>query len=633
MIPQPLIPNRSGSSSRREGRRRFRRRDLPLLLVIITVVMLAGLRWVGLPPVIRDTVLRRWNRDRRYVVQIDAIRFRFPFGVYLDRVHLYRRGAIGPPLLEAERVALRMYPGPWRHGRSGIRDIVIENGVIRRIPRAPDAPVYPIPWRLPDGEYCQVEFRNIDLTGLKIARGTVTCRVDGDRLWLDEGLVILEPDETAGKLRVEGYLHLPQRRYSGTVAGTFNPSHLIPVAEAWSVQAYHWLERLALNHDLPETKLKVGGVVGPPQHTFASDITVRGTDFRYRDIPIVALVGEGVYRYDERQSRLDVRRVVGRTEHGSIMGRLDCDFRGGRVGLDFTGATAPVIPADLAGVSVPERLREFQFAGDTQWKIRGMVSYRGEGTTDLRMQCLGEQVAFRDLGAGRVDLEARYHDGIFDIHGIQAAIFDGAVHGGMAIETPTEDETPTVRFELMLDRLDFRKLITAAIPESNPAFYEGLFSMNIKGTGKVTTNWPSFLEAAGQMRIREGRLFRLPLFGGLSQIMSRLIPGLDVVLMQTRANADFAIGGNRLDIADGRIQGEVFHVEGHGVYTFGEALNFQVQLKLMRDSTLLGSAVRTLTFPLSKLFEFRLSGTLDKPRWYPINFSGDLLRRIRDLLD
>jgi hypothetical protein len=38
--------------------------------------------------------------------------------------------------------------------------------------------------------------------------------------------------------------------------------------------------------------------------------------------------------------------------------------------------------------------------------------------------------------------------------------------------------------------------------------------------------------------------------------------------------------------------------------------------------------LRTLTYPISKLFEFKLAGTVSEPQWYPVNFSSDLLERI-----
>jgi hypothetical protein len=57
-------------------------------------------------------------------------------------------------------------------------------------------------------------------------------------------------------------------------------------------------------------------------------------------------------------------------------------------------------------------------------------------------------------------------------------------------------------------------------------------------------------------------------------------------------------------------------------------MDFHVRVKLMKDNNVVARLVRVLTFPISKLFEFRLRGTLDDPHWYPVNFSGDLLEKI-----
>ena len=48
----------------------------------------------------------------------------------------------------------------------------------------------------------------------------------------------------------------------------------------------------------------------------------------------------------------------------------------------------------------------------------------------------------------------------------------------------------------------------------------------------------------------------------------------------------------------------------------------------MKEHSLVSKLVRVLTYPISKLFEFRLRGPLDDPKWYPVNFSLDLLERI-----
>ena len=48
----------------------------------------------------------------------------------------------------------------------------------------------------------------------------------------------------------------------------------------------------------------------------------------------------------------------------------------------------------------------------------------------------------------------------------------------------------------------------------------------------------------------------------------------------------------------------------------------------MKEHMLVAKLIDIVTYPISKLFEFRLTGTIKDPHWYPINFSKDLLEKL-----
>ena len=57
-------------------------------------------------------------------------------------------------------------------------------------------------------------------------------------------------------------------------------------------------------------------------------------------------------------------------------------------------------------------------------------------------------------------------------------------------------------------------------------------------------------------------------------------------------------------------------------------INFDVQVKLLKGHNLGSKFFRALTYPISKLFEFKVRGPISDPNWYPENFSFDLLKKI-----
>jgi hypothetical protein len=158
--------------------------------------------------------------------------------------------------------------------------------------------------------------------------------------------------------------------------------------------------------------------------------------------------------------------------------------------------------------------------------------------------------------------------------------------------------------------------------------YRGRVSGRFDVSGLVEDRTGEALTGEGAIRIKDGRVFMLPLFGGLSQALARVIPGLDFVLRQTDARAEFVIRNREARSTEIQVEGDVLSLTGRGAYRFDGGLDFYAQVQLMKHQTLVAKVLRTLTYPLSKLFEFRLRGTLDEPDWYPLNFSPELFERL-----
>ncbi len=144
-------------------------------------------------------------------------------------------------------------------------------------------------------------------------------------------------------------------------------------------------------------------------------------------------------------------------------------------------------------------------------------------------------------------------------------------------------------------------------------------------TGKDTIG---SLKGHGALRISDGRVFMMPVFGGLSEFMTKIIPGLDLVLKQSDLKTKFVIDKGYIITDKVAVEGDVLSLKAYGSYMLKGDLDFDVQVKLLKEHTFGGKVVRFITYPISKLFEFSLKGSLTDPHWYPENFSLDLLEKI-----
>jgi len=126
------------------------------------------------------------------------------------------------------------------------------------------------------------------------------------------------------------------------------------------------------------------------------------------------------------------------------------------------------------------------------------------------------------------------------------------------------------------------------------------------------------------MNITEGRIFQIPLFGGLSDFLTRVIPGMSVLLRQTDVQASFVIADGKIHSDEILIEGDIFSLVGQGDYYLDGTLDFTVQVKLLRKHTLAADVFRFVTHPVSKMLEFHLGGTLDSPRWRPVHIPKEV---------
>lgn len=132
----------------------------------------------------------------------------------------------------------------------------------------------------------------------------------------------------------------------------------------------------------------------------------------------------------------------------------------------------------------------------------------------------------------------------------------------------------------------------------------------------------------GHVSIKKGRVFMLPLFGGLSRFVTAMIPGLDFILRQSDASCAFVIRDGKITTDKILIEGDIISLIGDGSYDLNGSLEFNVRMQFLKQHTLGGMMLQKVTYPISKLFEFRLHGTLKNPQWYPVNFSSDLLKKV-----
>ena len=145
----------------------------------------------------------------------------------------------------------------------------------------------------------------------------------------------------------------------------------------------------------------------------------------------------------------------------------------------------------------------------------------------------------------------------------------------------------------------------------------GIVNSQIELSGPLVTNIVSGLNGRGKIRITDGHLLQMNLFAGLTKLLAEHVPGIDYIVNQSQASADFTISNGVFRTENLFIEGGLVSLKGWGAYDIAEdQLDFTVRSQFLKNESLLGSIVHPVTWPFTKLLlEFKASGSLYDPKW------------------
>ena len=130
------------------------------------------------------------------------------------------------------------------------------------------------------------------------------------------------------------------------------------------------------------------------------------------------------------------------------------------------------------------------------------------------------------------------------------------------------------------------------------------------------------IKGTSSVKIRKAQLFRFPLFAGLTDFMGTYIPGVDFLVSQDDLTMKAVIENEKVYIHSLKIEGNAFSLTGFGEVDFSEKINLIIKLHLMNQDTWVGKALYYALFPISKIFELQVTGTVSHPHWSPAQLNS-----------
>ncbi|MDZ4200500.1 MAG: AsmA-like C-terminal region-containing protein [Kiritimatiellia bacterium] len=397
--------------------------------------------------------------------------------------------------------------------------------------------------------------------------------------------------------------------FQGAITAAADPTLLLPLltpTEAFQVGS------IVLLGDSPLLRGSFSGVLGDISR-LKLDARVEGRDFFYNG----AFIREAGFDLNVRDEAAQFSRLIIRRPEGDLRGEVRQDFARHRADFDIVSDISPYAIARILGPRSHLFVQQFRFGGPAHLVGAGWIGYRipvsGEFQVRLTAEGVGMDWARTDHLEGDIRLLGRR----LTLADLRGRAYGGVFAGESSFDLP-ESRNQSVRYEMSasVTGADLDAVMSALSQESDGR-YEGHLNAELAMSGAAGTGEGPSVTGRGRLQVKKGHLMRISVFGGLSGYLSALIPGWGYTA-QTDLRADFEIGQSRIRTENLMIAGRILSISARGSIGFDQSLSMTVQAQPMRKGPV-ADTLRFLAFPITKLLEFDLRGSLRNPEWSPRN--------------
>lgn len=347
------------------------------------------------------------------------------------------------------------------------------------------------------------------------------------------------------------------------------------------------------------------------------DGAISGSNMVYRSVP-----------FDQFSARLTVsnRNVrlasVEAVQSGlPLRGWLEIHRKPRRVDLDVQGGVHPAVLAHIIGSGVERHLARAVLLPPFAYSVSGSLDLASNAQHRVVAQIRAGGLGYGPHLLEQAEVFATLSGNLLTLPQVAGVLAGGRVQGMAQLAGLDHARTAMLYGDFGLDGVGLTEIATRlrGKPEEKQL---GRVSGRISLEGRLGPDWQGTVLGAGELAVREGKLFEIAFFGGLSKVLSAIIPGFGYA-EQTDLTTSFRIENRQVQLTDAKLLGNVISAFGSGHIGFDRTLGVKVQVKLMREG-IIAKTLQIISWPITKLFEIKLIGTLDQPEWRPENLPKEL---------
>jgi hypothetical protein len=277
------------------------------------------------------------------------------------------------------------------------------------------------------------------------------------------------------------------------------------------------------------------------------------------------------------------------------------------------GTVDPDLVTRMIGPRVRAALLPYRFAVPPTVRVNGRLPTTDIADADVRFEVAGEQFSYWKLRVPSITGDIYWRAESLSISNVQAGFYGGelAWRGRFDFSQPVGAQ---LAFEGRIKSADLHELMADLGKKTNNL--HGSLDGQLTITSANSDDWRSW-QGSGQVQLRDGFLWEIPIFGFFSPVLNTVIPGLGNSPISS-AEGKFDIDQSVVRTSEVELKSPALRLLYDGTVDFKGAVDAHMRAEILPDAWGVGRALSVALWPISKAFEYRITGTVYHPQSDPV---------------
>ena len=283
--------------------------------------------------------------------------------------------------------------------------------------------------------------------------------------------------------------------------------------------------------------------------------------------------------------------------------------------------TLPGLVVNAIGPKTARQVAPYHFLQPPTARVNGQIPLRDMnggrdmGEVDMRFEVLkGGPFEWLKLKTTNIVGTLHWRGQTLLLTNVVTSFYGGTANGFAYFDFCVPHEGADYHYGVNLTNVNLHALASELGPATN--HLEGTLAGQITVTNVSTEDWRS-MNGHGRVSLRDGLLWDIPIISILSPVLNTVSPGLGNS-RATEASAAFVVTNGLIFSDSLEIRSTMTRLQYVGTMDLYQNVNAHVTAQLLRDTWVVGPLVSTVLWPVSKLFEYHITGPLKDPKSEPI---------------